>query len=257
MITIKNPQEIEIMAEGGQILARVMKKLIEIVEPGISTEKLNKAAESLVLKYGGECSFKNYQDIDDKSAEPFPACLCTSINKEIVHGVPSGRILKNGDILSLDLGVFYKGFHTDMAVTVPIGKVDSEVLRLIRVTKKALKRGIKKIRPGNTIGDVENTVERYIKSQNFNIIKDLCGHGIGRELHEDPQILNYGKRHKGEKIRKGMVFCLEPMVVIGNWKIEKSKNSSTYVSQSGSLSAHFEHTIAVTENGCKILTILE
>lgn len=249
MITVKTPEEIAIMAEGGKILARIMKELEKEVRPGITTKELDRLAESLILKSGGKCSFKGY--------EGFPACLCTSINEEIVHVVPSDRILKEGDIISLDLGIFYKGFHTDMAITLSVGKVDPEILRLIRVTKKALKRGIKKVRPGNTFGDIGNTIQRYVESQGFNVVRDLCGHGIGKELHEDPKILNYGKRHRGEEIKEGMTFCLEPMVIVGDWKIKKTADGYGYQTEDGSLSAHFEHTVVVTRGGVKVLTVLK
>lgn len=249
MITIKNLEEIKIMAEGGKILAKIMKELEKKVKPGITTRELDKVAEDLVLKYGGKCSFKGY--------EKFPNCLCTSVNEEIVHSVPSERVLKEGDIISLDLGIFYKGFHNDMAITLPVGKVDPEILRLIYVTKKALKRGLKKVRPGNTFGDIGNTIQRYVESQGLNVVRELCGHGIGKEIHEDPQILNYGKRHTGEKIKEGMVFCIEPMLTVGDWKLKKSADGHGWKTQDGSLSAHFEHTIAVTKEGFEVLTELK
>lgn len=249
MIKIKTPQEIEIMAESGKILAGIMKELEKKVRPGIKTLELDRVAETLILKSGGKPSFKGY--------EGYPAALCTSVNEEIVHAVPSNRKLKEGDILSLDLGVQWEGFHSDMAVTVPVGKIDPEAQRLIRVTKKALKRGIKKIRPGNTFGDIGNTIQRYVESQGFNVVRDLCGHGIGRELHEEPRILNYGKRHTGEEIKEGMVFCIEPMITAGNWKIKKNSDGYSYQTEDDSLSAHFEHTIALTESGVKILTMVK
>jgi len=249
MISIKTKKEIEIMAEGGKILAKIMKELEKKVRPGITTKELDRLAESLILKSGGKCSFKGYED--------FPTCLCTSINEEIVHTVPSNRMIIEGDIISLDLGLFYKEYHTDMAVTLAVGKVNPEVLRLVRITKKALKRGIKKIKPGNKIGDISNTIQRYVESQGFNIVRELCGHGIGKDIHEEPQILNYGKRHKGFEIKEGMVLCLEPMVTIGDWKIKKSKDGHGFETQDGSLSCHFEHTIAVIKGGAKILTMLK
>ena len=248
MITIKTPEEIKIMAEGGKILAGIMKELEKKVKPGITTEDLNRLAENLILKSGGKCSFKGYED--------YPACLCTSINEEIVHSVPSARQLKDGDIISLDLGIFYQGFHTDMAITVPVGKISPETQRLIRATKKALKRGIKKTRPGNTIGDIGNTIQRYVEGQGFNVVRELCGHGIGKEIHEDPKILNYGKRHSGLEIKEGMVLCLEPMVTVGDWKLKKSADGFGYQTQDGLLCCHFEHTVAVTKNGCQVLTNL-
>jgi methionyl aminopeptidase len=257
MISIKTQEEIKIMAEGGKILAKIMKELEKNVKPGITTEELDRLAESLVLKSGGKCSFKGYKSTDGETVRPYPNCLCTSINEEIVHAIPSDRILKEGDIISLDLGIFYKGFHSDMAITVPVGKVSFEAQRLIRATKKALKRGIKKSRIGNTFGDIGNTIQRYVESQGFNVVRELCGHGIGRELHEDPQILNYGKRHTGPEIKEGMTFCLEPMITVGDWKLKKSKDGYGYETKDGSLSAHFEHMVAITKTGCRILTPLE
>lgn len=241
------------MAEGGRILARIMEKLANHVRPGITTQELNFLAEEMILKEGGKCSFKGYKE-KGYSNRPFPACLCTSINEEIVHMVPSKRVLKEGDIISLDLGLFYKGFHTDMAITLPVGKVKPEVLRLIRVTKKALKRGLKKVKPGNTFGDIGNAIQRYVEKQGLNVVRELCGHGIGRQLHEEPQILNYGERHSGELIKEGMVFCIEPMVTMGNWHIKRAKDGFGYQTKDGSLSAHFEHTVAITRRGYKILT---
>jgi len=246
MISIKTEEEIELIREGGRILAKIMKELEKKIKPGITTKELNRLGESLILKSGGKCSFKGY--------EGFPACLCTSVNEEIVHALPSERTLKEGDILSLDIGMKYKGYHTDMALTFPVGKINPEIQRLIRVTKKALKRGIKKSKVGNTFGDISNTIQRYVESQGFNVIRDLCGHGIGKELHEDPQILNFGERHKGPEIKNGMVFCIEPMVSIGDWHIKKGKDGYSFVTIDGSLSAHFEHTIAITKKGPEILT---
>jgi len=246
MITIKTSEEIEIMRQGGKILARIMAELGKRIEPGKRTKDLDKVANDLVLKYGAKPSFLGHQG--------FPARLCVSVNEELVHCVPSERKLKQGDIVSLDLGIKYKGFHTDMAITLPVGRVSSEAQRLIRTTKKALKRGIKKVRPGNTFGDIGNTIQRYVESQGYNVVQDLCGHGIGRQVHEDPQILNYGKRKTGAKLRTGMVFCIEPMVTIGDWHLKKAKDNYGFQTRDGSLCAHFEHTIAVTENGCEVLT---
>jgi len=249
MISIKTKEEIALMAEGGKILAKIVKELAKKVQPGIKTRQLEKIAEKLILESGGKCSFKGY--------EKYPFCLCTSINEEIVHALPSDRKLKEGDIISLDLGILYKGFHTDMAITLPVGKLIPEAQRLIRVTKKSLKRGIKKVRPGNTFGDIGNTIQRYVESQGFNVVRDLCGHGIGRELHEEPQILNYGKRHTGPEIKEGMTFCLEPMITMGDWHIKKTQDGYGWTTKDGFLSCHFEHTIAVTKEGHKILTELK
>ena len=260
MITIKIPEEVEIIAEGGKILAKIMKELENNVKSGITTKELDRLAESLIFKYGGECSFKGYQN--------FPACLCTSINEEIVHAVPSDRVLKEGDIISLDIGMEYKGFHTDMAITLPVGKINPETKRLIEVTKKALEIGIEKVKPENKIGDISRAIQKYVESQGFNVVRELCGHGIGREIHEDPQILNSVSFEKelvdkvkyvedgSIEIEAGMILCLEPMVTVGNWHIKKSRDGFGFKTKDGSLSCHFEYTVAVTKNGAKILTVV-
>ena len=246
MIGIKTPEEIKIMAEGGKILARIMKELEKQVRPGITTRELDKAAEGLVLSWGAQCSFKGYHG--------YPACSCVSVNEEIVHAVPSGRILKDGDILSLDLGVFYNGYHSDMAITLPVGKISPEVQKLIKATKESLEIGIREAKIGSTFGDIGSAIQKYVESSGFNIVRDLCGHGIGKDLHEDPEILNYGKPGVGPKIKEGMVFCLEPMVTAGDWHIKRSKDGQGFVTDDGSLSAHFEHTIIVAKVGSQVLT---
>ena len=248
MITIKSKRDIKIMREGGKILAQIMEELKEKVKAGICTKELDRLAESLIFKYKGKPSFKGH--------EGYPASLCTSINKEIVHALPSKRVLKTGDIISLDLGIFYKGFHSDMAITLIVGDVKPEVRRLLRATKKALKRGIKKAKVGNTFGDISNTMQRHAEDQGFNVVRELCGHGIGKELHEEPQILNYGKRKTGSKIKEGMCFCLEPMLTMGDFEIKKSEDGFGFETRDGSLSCHFEHTLAMTKDGCKVLTAL-
>jgi methionyl aminopeptidase len=246
MISIKTEKEIKIMREGGKILAEIMTELEKRVEPGITTKYLDKVATDLVLKYGVKPSFKNYQG--------FPDTLCTSVNEELVHCIPSNRKLQQGNIISLDLGILFKGFHTDMAVTVPVGKVSPDASRIIRVTKKALKRGIKKVRPGKTFGDIGNTIQRYIEDQGFNVIRDLCGHGIGKEVHEEPQVQNYGKRRAGPEIKQGMTFCIEPMVAKKDWHLKKAKDGYGFQTRDNSLCAHFEHTLVVTQAGCDVLT---
>jgi methionyl aminopeptidase len=248
MISIKSKEKIAIMAEGGKILAGITKELEKKVKPGITTKELDELAEELIFKSGGTPSFKGY--------DGFPATLCTSINEELVHVIPSRRKIKEGDMLSLDIGMKYRGYHSDMAVTLPVGKVSLEAQRLIRVTKKALKRGIKKVRPGSTFGDIGNAIQRYVEDQGFNVVRDLCGHGIGKELHEEPKILNYGKRHTGPEIREGMVFCLEPMVTAGDWRLKKSKDGYGFETKDGCLSCHFEHMMTVTKNGVKVLTVI-
>ena len=246
MISIKTPEEIQIMEEAGKILAKIIKQLSQMVDVGVSTKELNKAAEDLIFNYGASSAFKGYNG--------YPAVLCSSVNQSIVHEVPSNYKLKSGDIISLDLGLKYKGYFSDMAITVPVGDVEPEILRLIRATKKCLKRGIKKARPGNYFGDIGNTIERHAKDQGFNVIKELCGHGIGKQLHEDPEVLNYGKRRKGMKIKAGMVFCIEPMLTPGDWKIRKGADGHCWQTTDGSVCAHFEHTIAITPSGSRVLT---
>jgi len=248
MIIIKTENEIKIMQESGRILATVLKEVKKQVKPGITTIELDRATEDLILKHGAKPGFKGY--------DGFPYSLCASVNEEIVHGLPSGRVLKEGDIIGLDLGVLYKGYYSDMAVSVPVGKVSFSAKRLIQVTKKALKRGIKKAKIGNTLGDIGNTIQRYVDGQGFGIVRDLCGHGIGRDLHEDPKIPNFGKRDSGEKLVEGMVICIEPMLTAGDWRLIKSKDGFGYSTKDGSLSAHFEHTIAITKNGPIVLTEL-
>jgi methionyl aminopeptidase len=248
MIQIKTPEEIEIMRQGGKKLAAILAQVSVAVRPGIVTKELDNLAEKLIKEAGGSPSFKGYNG--------FSATICTSINEEVVHGIPSDRILREGDLLSIDVGMQYLGFHTDMAVTVAAGEVSHEALRLLHAAKKALKRGIKKAKVGNTFGDISNTIQRYVEDQGFAVVRDLCGHGIGRDLHEDPQIMNFGKRHKGEKIKEGMVFCIEPMITNGSWEVVKAKNQLTFITKDKSISAHFEHTLAIYPDGkAHILTL--
>ena len=248
MIPIKTSEEIKIMREGGRVLAKIMEELKSKAKPGISTQELNQLTEELVFKYGVKPAFKGCQG--------FPASLCVSLNEEIVHVAPSKRRLMEGDIVSLDLGILYKGFYLDMAITVPVGKISPEAGRLIRITKKALKRAIGRVKPGKHIGDISQTVESYVEGQGFNVVRQLCGHGIGRKLHEAPEIPNFGKRHKGPELKPGMVLAIEPMVTIGDWKLKKAKDGFGFETNDGSLSAHFEQTVAVTEKGGQVLTKL-
>jgi len=246
MITIKKEEEIEIIAEGGKILAAAIKEIEKMAQPGVTTLELNKAAEAFILLQKAKPAFKGY--------DGFPFALCASLNENIVHGFPSNYVLKEGDLLKLDLGVLYKGFYTDMAITVAVGKISYEAKRLIDVTKKSLRLGIKKAKIGNTVGDIGNTIQRFVEDQGFGVVRDLCGHGIGKNLHEDPKIPNYGKRQGGEKLVEGMVICIEPMVTMGDYNLRKSDDGYGYASKDSSLSAHFEHTIAITKKGPVILT---
>jgi methionyl aminopeptidase len=246
MITIKTQEEIEIIAEGGKILANALKELEKMAKPGITTMELDKAAEAFILSKGGKPAFKGYAD--------FPYSLCVSVNENIVHGLPSSYILKEGDLLKMDLGVLYKGFNTDSAITVAVGNVSYEAKRLLNVTKKSLRLGIKKAKVGNTIGDIGNTIQRFVEDQGFGVVRDLCGHGIGKSVHEDPRIPNFGKRGSGEKLLEGMVICIEPMVTMGSYDLKKSDDGYGYATKDNSLSAHFEHTIVITNRGSRILS---
>ena len=246
MINIKTQEEIEIIAEGGKILATTLKELAKMVKPGITTSELDRAAEALILSAGAKPAFKGYVG--------FPYALCASVNENIVHGFPSNYVLKEGDLLKLDLGVLYKGFNTDSAITVAVGGISFEAKRLINVTKKSLRLGVKKAKIGNTIGDIGNTIQRFVEDQGFGVIRDLCGHGIGKTVHEDPKVPNFGKRQSGEKLVEGMVICIEPMVTMGDYKLRQSDDGYGYATHDNSLSAHFEHTIAITKLGPKILT---
>lgn len=246
MIPIKTEKEIKIMAEAGKILAGIIRELKKEVKIGITTNYLNKLAQELIFKSGAKPGFLDY--------DGFPEVLCTSVNEVMVHGLPSDYALKNGDILSLDLGIIYQGYYADMAITVPVGEISRESQVLIRAVKKSLNIAIKKARPGNTTGDIGNTIQRYLEKRGLNVVKELCGHGIGKKLHEEPEILNYGKRKKGEALKQGMVLCLEPIAAIGKAKIKKASDGFGFKTIDDSLSAHFEHMIVIAENGARVLT---
>ncbi len=245
MSLIKTKEEVKIIKEGGKILSSIMERLKKEVKPGVKGDYLNSLAEELIEKRGGKPSFKGY--------EGFPSALCLSINEEIVHGIPFNKVIKEGDVVSLDLGVYYNGFHNDMAFTISLSD-NPEILRLLRITKKSLKRGIRNTRKGNTLGDIGNVIERTILNHNFGLIKDLCGHGIGRDVHEKPDVLNFGKRHKGMKLEEGMIICIEPMASLGSSEIIKGKDGFSYETSDKSISAHFEHTLIITENGVDVST---
>lgn len=246
MIKIKTQKEIEIMKEGGKILAEILKKLSDAVKPGITTNDLEELTRELVLYFGVKPSFLGF--------DGYPAALCTSVNDEIVHGVPSDRVLKDGDLLKLDMGVLHKGFHTDSAVTVVVGKGDEPKNKLLNITQEALRIGISKAKVGNTLGDIGSVIQKYVEDNGFSVVRDLVGHGIGRELHEPPQVLNYGKSGEGEELKAGMVIAIEPMVVTGDWRIKNGKDGFAFVTKDGGLAAHFEHTVAITEKEPLVLT---
>lgn len=234
------------MREGGRKLARVMKQLQAMVRPGISTKELDEAAQDFITQEGAKVAFQDYHG--------FPGAICISVNEEIVHVVPSTRVLKEGDIITLDIGCVWKGFYLDMARTMGVGTITPEIRHLIETTKKALRLGIKKATVGNTVGDIGETIQRFIEGQGYQVVRELCGHGIGRDLHEDPKIANFGKRHEGEKLKEGMAICIEPMVTVGHWKLKHMKDGHGFITEDNSLSCHFEDTIAITRKGPEVLT---
>lgn len=256
MIIIKTKEEIEILREGGKRLATILHKVKEMVKPGISTWELDKYAEKLIKDGGDYPAFLNYRPAGAKIA--FPASLCVSVNDEVVHGIPSrDRILQEGDIVSLDLGLKHKGLFTDMALTVSVGVVGKGSQKLIEITKQALQVGIDTAYGGNTVGDIGYAVESFVRAQKGNtygIVEVLSGHGVGHAIHEDPYIPNFGKRGKGEKLVPGMVVAIEPMVNNGTKNVTIDEDGYTIRTADGKKSAHFEHTILITEGDAEILT---
>ncbi len=255
MIIIKTFQEIQIIREGGKILARILEELGKAVKPGIKTIELDRLAESLVFKYGAVAAFKNYKPcFNHEGQEGYPASVCVSVNEEVVHGIPGERILKEGDIVSLDMGVLYKGYFTDAAITVGVGKISSEAEKLIAVTKKSLELAIGETKIGNHLGDIGWAVQSYAEKNGFSVVRDLVGHGVGKFIHEEPEIPNFGRQGTGLELKEGMVLAFEPMINIGNYKVKTLADGWTFITQDKSLSAHFEHTVAVTKNGAEVLT---
>ncbi len=248
---IKTQEEIGKIAEGGKILGEILTRTANKAKAGVSTEELDEYVDSEIVKAGGTPSFKGY----GSKKNPFPAALCASVNSVVVHGIPSKDvILKNGDILSLDVGMEYKGFYTDTAVTISIGTVSEEAKKITDVTKRCLNNAIRIARPGNTIGDISNAIQKTAEAEGFNVVRDLVGHGVGYGVHEDPAIPCYGKAGSGMKLKEGMVLAIEPMVVAGEYFLEYLPDGWTIATKDGKLSAHFEHTIAITKFGNKILT---
>ena len=250
MIQLKSSREIEIMAQGGKILAATVEHLRSAVRPGVSTGELDQIAEDYIRGHDGATpAFKGLYG--------FPGSICTSINSEIVHGIPSRRrVLHEGDVVSIDVGVGYKGFFTDSAVTVPVGTIDEETDRLLTTTQGALAAGIAAARVGNHIGDIGAAVQAVVERAGFSIVRDLVGHGIGTEFHEEPQVPNYGKPKRREKLVPGLTIAIEPMVNAGSPATKTLSDRWTIVTADGSRSAHFEHTVAITETGPRVLTAL-
>ncbi|MCD6170250.1 MAG: type I methionyl aminopeptidase [Candidatus Latescibacteria bacterium] len=247
MIILKTPREIELLRESNRIVADVLATLRSLIQPGITTKELDQIAEDLILKKGAVPAFKGYMG--------YPAALCTSVNEEVIHGVPGPRQLKPGDIVSLDLGVKLGGYYGDATITVPVGEVSKEAERLLRVTEMALYEGIKMARVGNRLYDISYAIQSLVESNGFSVVRDFVGHGVGKNLHEEPKIPNFGRPGHGPRLKEGMVLALEPMVNQGGWQVRILPDGWTVVTADGKLSAHFEHTIAVTDTDPEILSL--
>jgi methionyl aminopeptidase len=274
MITIKTREEIEVLRAGGKILSRILHRLAAEVKPGINTEKLENMACEMIEAAGGRPAFKDYEMGNGRY---FPTALCASVNNEIVHGLPiPGRILKEGDIIGLDLGMEYPvtprevakfkvknkysalgGYYTDMSLSVPVGKVSRESKKLLDVTRKSLEIGIKEAKPGHTLNQLGSAIEAYVEKEGYSVVKDLVGHGVGHQVHEDPEVFNYEFVSYGIRdtvLKPGMVIAIEPMVNVGREETKTGKDGFSIITADGSLSAHFEHTVAITEKGCIVIT---
>lgn len=256
MIVCKSRKELEIMRTANQIVASVLHHLGNRVQPGQSTAELDRMAEEMIREAGGEPAFKGYDA--GRGVPPFPGSVCASINDEIVHGIPSlNRILKEGDILKIDVGVFYDGFFGDAAWTFPVGEISSELQKLLNVTRESLYRGIEQVKLGNRVSDISAAIQQHVETHGFSVVREFVGHGIGRALHEDPQVPNYGKPGRGPRLSEGMVLAIEPMVNTGSPEVRVRKDYWTAVTADGGFSAHFEHSVAVTSEGPWILSELE
>ncbi|HQL91027.1 MAG TPA: type I methionyl aminopeptidase [Syntrophales bacterium] len=249
MVILKSRQEIEKMRKSNALVAVILEELAKKIRPGVKTIELDRLSEQMALKRGARPAFKGYRG--------YPYSLCTSVNSEVVHGMPSERELMEGDIVSLDFGVLHDGYYGDAAVTVPVGEISPAARRLLRVTEEALYRGISEARAGNRIGDISAAIQGHVEAAGFSVVRDLVGHGIGKSLHEDPQVPNYGSSGRGIELKPGMVFAIEPMVNEGTYRVDVLRDGWTVVTADGKLSAHFEHSVAVTENGPVILSRID
>ena len=249
MIIYKSEEEIRIMKRSNQIVAKILSELGLMIKPGIRTKDLNEYAERRTREMDAVPAFKGYRG--------YPASLCTSINEEIVHGIPSSRTLRSGDIISLDFGVVYDGFYGDAAVTYPVGEITPQVEKLIATARESFAMGVAKIKEGNRLSDISYAIQSHVESQGFSVIRSFVGHGIGFSLHEEPQIPNFGSPGRGPKLKPGMVLAIEPMIAIGNWEVEILSDNWTAVTKDRSLSAHYENTVALTQNGVEILSLPE
>jgi len=248
VITIKSPREIEQLRKPNIIVAEVFQELRRVIAVGVTTKELDQIAEKIILSKRATPAFKGYRG--------FPGTVCISVNEEVVHGIPGQRRLKEGDIVSLDVGAKLNGYFGDAAITLPVGEVDREAQRLLEVTEKALYIGIEKAKAGNRLFDISYAIQVWVEEHGFSVVRDFVGHGIGRDLHEEPQIPNFGSPHQGPRLEKGMVFALEPMVNEGTYEVKVLSDGWTIVTADGKRSAHFEHTIAVTDGEAEVLSVL-
>jgi methionyl aminopeptidase len=246
MIICKTPREIEIMRQAGRIVALTHEELKKHIRPGITTKELDAIAEEFIRKQGAIPSFKGYNG--------FRGSICASVNEELVHGIPGDRVLKNGDIISIDIGAKYNGYHGDSAWTYPVGEIDENTQRLLDVTEKSLYIGLKEAKPGERLSNISHAIQTYVEANGFSIVREYVGHGVGQDLHEDPQIPHFGPPNKGPRLKPGMVLAIEPMVNAGSRYVKTLADDWTVVTVDGKMCAHFEHTIAITETGYEILT---
>lgn len=247
MIHLKSSRELDVMRRAGSITAIILKEVAAAVRPGISTRELDVIAEKRCAELGVRPAFKGYNG--------FPACLCVSVNEQVVHGIPAQRTIRAGDIVSLDFGVIVDGYYGDSAVTVPVGKVSEKAQELLRVTRQCLEEGIKQAKPGNRLFDISHAIQNFVEQRGFSVVREFVGHGIGRSLHEEPQVPNYGPKGKGVSLKEGMVIAIEPMINAGGHAVRVENDGWTAVTVDGSLSAHFEHTVAITKDGPEVLTL--
>lgn len=247
MITIKSAREIEIMRRSGKITAKVLGDLMRAAKPGMTTKQLDELAEQGIRSMGGIPTFMGYHG--------YPSSICASVNDEVVHGIPGDYTLREGDLLSIDIGTTFEGYVSDSAVTVPIGEVGENAKRLMRVTQECLMLGIAQMYKGKRLGDIGHAVQQHAESQGYGVVRELVGHGVGTKMHEEPQVPNYGRANQGLELRPGLVLAIEPMITEGHYAVETLKDGWTVVTADGKLAAHFEHTIAITDDGPKILTL--
>lgn len=255
MIVIKSDRELALMRDAGKIVAELLQELKEAIHPGVTTGQLDKKAGEVLRKHDATSPFYNYPN-HERGKRPFPGQICASVNEELVHGVPGPRVLKDGDIIKIDCGAIYKGWIADGAWTFAVGHIKPEAARLLEVTEGALYASIKEARDGNRTGDMAHALQEYVESRGFNVVREYVSHGVGRRLHEDPQITNYGEAGSGSKLRQGMTIAVEPMVLAGSYKTKVLSDQWTVAAKDGKLTAHFEHTIAVTDGDAEILTKL-